>query len=200
MKRLVPDHPHILLADDHAAIRMGVRAMILGLWPDARVVEVSDGITFGRELSSRAWALVVVDQTMPGATGLEALAQAAAVPPVLVYTMHESREIVFAAKQAGAAGFVSKASDPAVLEEAVKAVAGGGTWFPPVFDASEVSFSEREREVLDLLLQGMGPKEVAARLDISASSVQTHITRLLSKLGLKSTRELFRWAATKGRL
>jgi len=190
----------ILLADDHAVVRMGVRAMVSGIWPDAHIVEVSDGVAFGRELSSRRWSLVVVDQTMPGASGLEVLARAATAPSVLVYTMHESREVVLGAKRAGAAGFVSKASDPATLEKALRAVIEGRTWFPPVYEDSEVSFSERERQVLDLLLQGMGPKEVAVRMDISASSVQTHATRLLAKLGLKSTRELFRWAATKGRL
>jgi len=190
----------ILLADDHAAIRMGVRAMVLGIWPEARVVEVSDGASLRRELSSRAWDLAVVDQTMPGINGLEAVAQMARLPPVLLYTMHESREVVQAARVAGARGFVSKSSDPAVLEQALRAVAGGGTWFPFATAVSGPAFSEREREVLDLLLEGLGPKEIGVRLSISASSVQTHTTRLLAKLDLRSTRELFRWAARRGRL
>ena len=190
----------ILLADDHAAIRMGVRAMVLGLWPEARVVEVSDGISLGRELRSRAWSLVVVDQTMPGASGLEMLSRCAPVPPTVVYTMHESRDVIRAARVVGASGFVSKSSDPSVLENAMKAVAEGRTWFPRDPGIAELNLSPREREVMELLLKGMGPKEVAARLDISASSVQTHIARILSKLHLGSTRDLFRWAAARGLL
>jgi DNA-binding NarL/FixJ family response regulator len=191
---------YILLADDHAAIRMGVRSLVLGLWPDAIVVEVSDGISLGRELSARDWSLVVLDQTMPGANGLEVLARLSTKPPVLVYTMHDSPEIVRKAREAGASGFVTKSCDPSVLEKAVLEVAAGGTWFTQSNDSGLEQLSQREREVLDALLEGLGPKEIGVRLSISASSVQTHVTRLLAKLGLKSTRELFRWAASRGHL
>jgi len=191
---------HILLADDHAAIRMGVRSLVLGLWPDAVVVEVADGISVGRELSSRAWELVVLDQTMPGANGMEVLASLRDKPPVLVYTMHDSPEIVRRAREAGASGFVTKSCDPSVLEKAVQEVVAGRTWFAKANESGVEQLSLREREVLDALLEGLGPKEIGVKLSISASSVQTHVTRLLAKLELKSTRELFRWAAARGAL
>ena len=191
---------HILLADDHAAIRMGVRSMVLGLWPDAIVVEVSDGISLRQELTSSDWGLVVLDQTMPGANGMEVLAKLSTKPPVLLYTMHDSPEIVRKAREAGASGFVTKSCDPSVLEKAALEVAAGRTWFALADNSSFEQLSQREREVLEALLEGLGPKEIGVKLSISASSVQTHVTRLLAKLELKSTRDLFRWAASRGRL
>lgn len=191
--------PDILLADDHAAIRMGLRGLVLQIWPGSRVVEVSDGATLAKELLARSWNLVVVDQTLPGATGLDILAEHGRSVPALVYTMHESPEIVRKARAAGAKGFVSKTSDPAVLEAALREVIAGREAFPPG-SGGEDGLSQREREVMALLLAGKGPKEVAFHLDISQSSVQTHTTRLLKKLGLSGTRELFRWAASRGTL
>ena len=190
----------ILVADDHAAIRMGVRAMLLDMWPSVRVVEVSDGISFQRELTSRRWDLVVVDQTMPGEHGLDVIEKVVLQAPVLIYTMHESPEIVHRARDSGASGFVCKSSEPGVLEEAIRTVLRGDFWFPRTDLSGLALLSLREREVMDGLLKGMGPKELGKQLDISASSVQTHTGRLLAKLGLGSTRELFRWAATRGSL
>jgi DNA-binding NarL/FixJ family response regulator len=191
---------NVLLADDHAAVRMGLRALIAGRWPQARIVEVSDGAALARELAERAWDLVVFDQTMPGGSGLEALESAAAAVPAIVFTMHESPELVQRAREAGVRGFVAKSSEPEVLEHALDTVVEGGTWFPRSSDSALEHLSSREREVLDGLLEGLGPKELGVKLDVSASSVQTHTTRLLAKLGLKSSRELFRWAAHRGGL
>ncbi|MEN9355785.1 MAG: hypothetical protein RL318_3110 [Fibrobacterota bacterium] len=192
--------PNILLADDHAAIRMGVRALALYLWPSARVVEVSDGLALAKELSARAWDLVVLDQSMPGCSGLEALTSLAVRPKVLVYTMHDSPEVVRKARDAGALGLVTKASGPGLLEHALVAVMAGDPCFPEEVGSELDQLSQREREVLDALLEGLGPKDIAVRLCVTPSSVQTHIARLLTKLDLKSTRDLFRWAAVRGRL
>lgn len=196
----MPQPLHILLADDHAAIRMGVRALVLSLWPEVRVVEVSDGQTLAKELSSRPWDLVVLDQTMPGGSGLDSLSGLSALPRVLVYTMHDSPEMLRKAREAGALGLVTKASDPGRLEHALATVMLGRPCFPEEKDSDLDRLSQREREVLDALLEGLGPKDIAARLEVTSSSVQTHIARLLAKLGLKTTRDLFRWAAARGAL
>jgi DNA-binding NarL/FixJ family response regulator len=190
----------VLLADDHAAIRMGVRALVASLWPEARVVEVSDGISLQKELSARRWGLVVLDQSMPGANGLDSLKRVPTSAPVLVYTMHETPELVGKVREAGAKGFVSKSSGPEVLEKAMVALVLGDQWFPEKVGSTLDALSPRERLVMEGLLEGLGPKEIGVRLSISASSVQTHTTRLLAKLDLRSTRDLFRWAASKGGL
>ncbi len=190
----------ILLADDHSAIRMGVRALVNGLWPQARVVEVSDGTSLQKELAARDWDLVVMDQTMPGSNGLDVLKNTGTQAPVLVYTMHEAPELVLKAREAGAKGFVNKSSEPEVLENALMALVQGKEWFPRIQCTPLDFLSQREGDVLNGLLEGLGPKEIGVRLSISASSVQTHTTRLLAKLDLRSTRDLMRWAASKGGL
>jgi len=193
-----PKSPHILLADDHAAIRMGVRALALYLWPEARIVEVSDGQALRQELSSRLWDLVVLDQSMPGCNGLDALASLALRPHALVYTMHESRQVLSKAREAGALGLVTKSSGPGHLEHALVRVMAGKECFPEDGDSELDKLSVREREVLEALLEGLGPKDISIRLAVTSSSVQTHITRLLAKLELATTRDLFRWAAARG--
>jgi len=191
---------HILLADDHAAIRMGVRALVQSLWPLVVVVEVSDGVSLAKELQARQWDLVVLDQTMPGCNGLDALGVLNFLPNALVYTMHESPELLQKARDVGVLGVVTKSSDPGILEQAIVTVAAGRHWISEGGVSELDQLSQREREVLDALLEGLGPKEISVRLAVSASSVQTHITRLMSKLDLKSTRDLFRWAASRGAL
>ncbi|MCB9497007.1 MAG: response regulator transcription factor [Fibrobacteria bacterium] len=192
--------PAILLADDHHAMLLGIRTLVGILRPEAFVVEVSDAQSLRERLLERRWDLVVMDQTFPGENGLDVLESVGLDQPVLVHTMHNSPEILRRSRAAGAWGFVSKSSDPEVLERAMVRILSGEKDFSGADPFGTDLFSTREREVMDLLLEGKGPKDIARTLEISQSSVQTHTGRLLRKIGLTGVRELFRWAAARGTL
>ena len=195
----------VLLADDQALVRAGFR-FIAGSAADIEVVgEAADGAAaVGLARSLRA-EVVLMDIRMPGTDGLEATRQIAADPElsgvrVIILTTFEADEYVFAAIRAGASGFLVKDIEPEDLISAIRVVARGDALLSPSVTRTLISriagrgpaqqvdpsvlsaLTDREREVLELLADGLANPQIAHRLGLSVKTVQTYVSRILDKL------------------
>jgi len=195
----VPEPVRVLLVDDHAVVRQGLRAF-LQLQPDVQVVGEADG---GPAAVAAAVArrpdVVLMDLVMPAGDGVEAIRALAAAAPaarVLVLSSFADEERIFAAMQAGAAGYLLKDVDPDRLAQAIRDVHEGRPALhsevaarlmrrvaDPGGPATE-RLTPREREVLQLLVEGHANKYVARRLLITEKTVKTHVSSILQKLGV----------------
>lgn len=206
----------LMLADDHAIVRSGLK-QLLTLTPDIQVVaEAVDGATVLDGLRRQQPDLLLLDLNMPGLGGPDLIARIRSCwsdLPILVLSMHNDPQVAARVLKAGASGYVTKDSDMEVLQGAIRKVAGGGKFIVPelaeklVFDVSlgkgklpHQSLSDRELEVLCLLVAGKGLNEIAHQLCISNKTVSTHKTRLLEKMNLSGTAELVRYALQHGLL
>jgi DNA-binding NarL/FixJ family response regulator len=194
----------ILIVDDHPLMREGLRALVASV-PEIEVVaEAADGAAARREAQLAAPDVVVMDLHMPGGNGVEATrAILAAVPStrVLVLTMFEDDDSVFAAMRAGASGYLVKGAQQDEILRAIRSVAAGEAIFGPSVarriiaffaagggparDPASVPFPDltnREREVLDRIAAGRGNATIARELVISPKTVSNHITAIFAKL------------------
>lgn len=208
----------ILLADDHALVREGLR-LILASQPDLAVVgEAATGREAVRQVRALRPDVVLMDLTMPDGGGLEAtetIKREVPATQVLVLTMHDSQEYFFRLLQAGASGYVVKGAGKADLLAAVRAVAAGGVYLYPTLakrlvgdylrranrgeeEDAAAKLTEREREVLQLLAEGLTGREIAERLVLSPATVERHRANLMGKLGLHHRAELIRYAVRRG--
>jgi DNA-binding NarL/FixJ family response regulator len=192
---------HVLIADDHPLYREGVRKM-LSLAAD---IEIVGEAANGEEALAQALALqpdvILMDLKMPGINGIEATRRILYASPrigVLVLTMFEADETVFAAMRAGARGYMLKDADQEEVIRAVKAVSRGEAIFSPaiaerlihyfaalrpaVADLAFPELTDREREILHLIAQGHSNSEIAERLLLSMKTVQNHVSNIFSKL------------------
>jgi two-component system response regulator NreC len=208
----------ILIVDDHAIVREGVR-MILAKESDLEVVgEAADGQE-ALDLVKRLQPLVVVmDISMPGMGGIEATQTIRETFPavqVLALTMHEDETYVFQLLRAGAAGYVLKRAAAQDLVQAVRAAAKGEAFLYPSVARKVVEdylrrvetgeererydgLTTREKEILTLIASGSSNQQIAEKLFISIKTVQTHRAHILEKLGLHDRTELVRYAIRKG--
>ena len=208
----------VLLAEDHRIVRDGLR-MLLESEPYFVVVAEAEN---GREAVAGAREtrpdLAILDISMPDLGGLEATRLIKTESPqtqVLILTMHESDEYFFRALQAGASGYVLKKAATQDLLAAARSVARGEAFLYPsvakkligdyvrrvesgVVESGYGSLSEREREVLLLLAEGISNQEIADRLAITQSTLQTHRAHILEKLGLRTTADLIKYAVKHG--
>jgi DNA-binding NarL/FixJ family response regulator len=191
----------VLIADDHTFYREGVRAMLHGV---AELEVIGEAAT-GEEAVAQAAALqpnvILMDLTMPGTNGIEATRRILVTSPhikILVVTMFEEDDSVFAAMRAGARGYILKDADQDELVRAVAAIARGEAIFSPTIaqrliryftalppTASALAFPDltsREREVLHLIAQGQSNAAIADRLVLSLKTVQNHVSNIFSKL------------------
>jgi DNA-binding NarL/FixJ family response regulator len=207
----------VLLADDHNLVRAGVRR-ILEAHEEVEVVgEVGDGESALRALETTPTDVLVLDLTMPGVDGFEVLRRAKAAHPdlrVLVLTMHASPAYVSRAIREGADGYLLKDSAVQDLVTAIGSVMEGRAYYSPPIQAElgELlraegarqrqldQLTDREREVLRLVAEGLSTKEIAARLAISTRTVETHRAHLMRKLGLRSVALLTQFAIREGML
>jgi two-component system response regulator NreC len=204
----------VLLADDHAVLRAGLR-LLLDAQPDLKVVgEAGDGgeaLTLAAQLQPD---LILLDLTMPGLSGLEALPalrKAAPATRILILTMHDDEGYVRQALRHGAVGYVLKKAADAELISAVRAVLRGEVYVHPSLTralledllpagAAHVpvdpwaALSEREQEVLRLVALGHTSAEIADRLSLSVKTVETYRARGMEKLGLRSRAALVQFA------
>ena len=206
----------VVLADDHPILREGLK-LLINAEPDMRVVgEAANGdaaCQIARELSPD---VVVLDLSMPVLTGAEAAARLRDVCPdigVVALTVHEERSYVTQLLRIGARGYVLKRSASSELVNAVRRVAGGGTYIDPSIASAVVDgyvasvqsgqrsrerLSDREYAVLVRVSKGFSNKEIAAALDLSVKTVETYKARGAEKLGLRTRVDLVRYAARHG--
>ena len=214
----MPEGTKILLVDDHAMFRAGIRAL---LEAEGRMVVVGEASS-GDEAVDRVRELkpdvVVMDLSMPGSNGLEATRRIAALEldtKVLVLTVHAEEEYLVPVVEAGASGYLTKTSADNDLIEAIKVVARGEVYLPPKattlllqrYKASESDdtvglhdLSTREQEVLALTAEGYSSREIGKKLFISPKTVDTYRSRIMDKLGLNHRSELVRFALRVGLL
>jgi DNA-binding NarL/FixJ family response regulator len=195
----------IVLADDHKIVRDGLKR-ILAATADLEVAaEAGDGDQLLALVKSADYDVAVVDMSMPGLAGIALIKRLKLEKPklrILVLSMHGEQQYAARALKAGAAGYLNKDSAAELLVGAIRKIAAGGVHIGEAAAASLVAaekspheaLSDREFEVLRLLVEGLGPTEIGERLHLSVKTVSTHKTRILEKLSLGSTAELVRYA------
>ena len=187
----------ILLADDHALMRAGIRSLLEECAGLEVVGEAADGYEALQLMRELRPDVALVDISMPGLNGLETAARAQKESPrtrVLLLSMHKDEEYVRRALLSGAAGYLLKDADRTELELAVRAVARGeGAPRGPL-----ELLTRRQREVLQLVAEGHSTKEIAHRLELSAKTVDTHRAQLMERLGVHGVPALVRYALRVG--
>lgn len=200
----------LLIADDHAIVRSGLR-QIFAMTPDLQVVgEAVSGAEVLDSLRQAPYDVLLLDLNMPGISGADLIARVRAHRPdlpILVLSMHDQPPVVASALKAGATGYATKDCEPDTLFAAVRQVARGQRYISPALaekmvlqatlQAPELAhelLSQRELEVLRLLTKGLGVNAIAEQLAISNKTVSTHKTRMMEKLQLTNLADLVRYA------
>jgi len=195
----------ILLADDHKIVRDGLRR-ILAAQADLEVAgEAANGDEALALVKANEYDVAVLDMSMPGLSGIDLIKRLRIERPklrLLVLSMHGEDQYAARALKAGASGYLTKDSAAELLVGALRKIAGGGVHIGEAAAASLVAtersshrkLSDREFEVLRLLVAGRSPTDVAGQLHLSVKTVSTHKTRMLEKLGLRTTADLVRYA------
>jgi DNA-binding NarL/FixJ family response regulator len=208
----------IILADDHAVMRRGLR-LVLEQQPDFQVLaEANDGREAMNLVDSLKPDVAVLDITMPNLNGIEAARQISAKQPgvaIVILSMHADEGYVLRALKAGARGYLLKESPEADFIQAIRAVSEGKAFFSPavsrmlvedyirqlqdkdIVDSYEL-LTTREREILQLIAEGKSNKDMANMLNLSLYTVETHRSNILEKLSLHSVPELILYAVRKG--
>lgn len=204
---MLPQTKTILIADDHAAIRRGVRILVES---QAHLKVVAEAAT-GREALEAARQLkpdiAIVDYSLPEMNGRDltvALRQRLPEVEVLIYTMHDRDELIVDALQAGARGFILKSDTETELLSAVAALSKGRPFFSAAISRALLSrvlsnksnqpLTQREREIVQLVAEGWLNKQIAFTLNVSIKTVETHRASVMQKLDLHSAAELVRYA------
>jgi len=207
----------VVLADDHVAVREGLKLLIEGQ-PDMRVVaEAGDGHGAVEQARMLTPDVVVMDISMPGMNGLVATRTLRAQLPataIVILTRHGDDAYLQELLRAGAAGYVLKQSPAAELLQALRAVATGGQYLDSALTAkvtagfvgrkgkgpnqAGAALSDRESEVLRLIASGYSNKEIAAQLDLSVKTVEVHKANSMRKLGLTGRIDIVRYAILQG--
>lgn len=208
----------ILLADDHGVVRDGVRALLEKQTDMAVVAEAADGREAARLAEELLPDVVVMDVGMPNLNGIDATRRILAANPqigVVILSMHQDESYVLRSLKAGAKGYLLKDSLRSDILDAIRAVAQGRSFLTRKIsrmmqedyiqemeqrglEDSYDLLTDREREVLQLAAEGKPNKEIAGELSISLTTVETHRTHILQKLGLHSVPELILYAVRKG--
>jgi two-component system, NarL family, response regulator NreC len=207
----------ILLADDHAIVRQGLR-LLIDSQPEMTVVgEAADGDAVVAQAKALEPDVVVMDISMPGTSGLAATRIVKQRQPaiiVLVLTRHDENTYLQELLRAGASGYVLKQSPPPQLLQAIRVVASGGIYLDPAITARvadglldgraetkrapTAAITDRESEVLRLVAVGHSNKEIADRLNISIKTVEVHKANAMRKLGLTGRVDLIRYGSLQG--
>ena len=207
----------VLLADDHAIVRRGLRSLI-ETQPDIEVVgEAADGLEALRLSEEQHPDAIILDVAMPKLNGIEVAERVQKLPrapSVIVLSMHADESYIIRALAAGARAYLLKDATDEDLIPALRAVAAGKPFFSPSVTGVLIEdyvrqlqargltdsyhlLTDREREVLQLLAEGRSNKEVAALLDVGLSTVETHRANLMQKLNLHNTAEIVLYAVRK---
>ncbi|MDO8567636.1 MAG: response regulator transcription factor [Dehalococcoidales bacterium] len=208
----------VLIADDHAIVREGIR-LILAAKEDIEVVgEAADGLQAIEQVRKLTPDIVLMDIAMPGLGGLEATLEIVKISPaskILVLTQYDDREYIYRFLKAGAAGYVLKRAAGSDLVAAIQAVAQGNSFVDPAVadkvikgfleqpetggdEALYDRLGDRERQVLKLIAEGYTAQHIADMLSLSIKTVMTHRTNIMEKLGFHNRTELIKYAIRKG--
>lgn len=205
----------ILIADDHAIIREGLKQILAGCADMQVAGEVSDGDEVLKKIRQQDWDVVMLDMSMPGRSGLDLIKSIKAERPklpVLVLSMHKEDQYAARALKSGASGYLCKDGAPTQLVTAIRKVAAGGTFLSPAVAESmalrsinkasdappHTLLSDREYQIFQLIVTGKGITEMANLLNISVKTVSTHKTRIMQKLNLTTMADLMRYAIEHG--
>ncbi len=198
----------IILADDHSFIRLGLIQILKDEYPDVEIKEVSDGETLIKEVTLHDWDLVISDLDMPGRSGLEALAQIKLIKPdlpVLILSIYTDDLYAVRVLRAGGSGYLNKNGAPYELIHALQRIALGKKYITPEIaekllvktDTSKKPhelLSNREFEIFKLLALGKTITQIADALSLALTTISTHRSRIMEKLGLSTNSELTRYA------
>ncbi len=204
----------VVLADDHAIVREGLKGL-LGRVADFQVVgEAADGAQVLQRVREAEFDLLVLDLSMPGRSGMELIKLVKAEKPrvrILVLSMHHETQYAVRAIKSGASGYLTKESAPAELEQALRKIADGGAYvtaevaqqlalgaMPGREAAPHEALSAREFEVFQQLVAGASVTAIAERMSLSVKTVSTHKSNLMHKLGLGNPSDLVRYAIKHG--
>ncbi|HLC29875.1 MAG TPA: response regulator transcription factor [Dehalococcoidia bacterium] len=208
----------VLIADDHAIVRAGIRLLLDSQEGIEIVGEAKDGAEAVAKTRELAPDVVLMDVAMPGLSGLEATREIRQKNPdtrVLMLTMHDDEEYFFQAVSLGASGYILKEATPEEVVSAIRIVSRGGVAFHPSLgrkllddylhrvQAGEESESyslltEREREILGLTAEGSSAREIGEKLALSPRTVERHRANLMEKLDLHNRSEVVQYAIRKG--
>ena len=198
----------ILIVDDHAMFREGLKRILLDEFKDATFGEAANATEALAQVWQGPWELVLLDVSMHGRSGLDVLKEirtSASRVPVLILSAHPEEQYAVRVLKAGAAGYLTKESAPQELCRAVRKILGGGKYITPTVAeqlATEITssakpaheaLSNREYQVMLLIAAGKVPKEIGGELSLSAKTVGTYRTRILEKLQLNNNAELMRY-------
>ena len=203
----------ILIADDHAIVRKGLRQLLLEEYPSALIEEVSDAEGLVNKAMIDKWDIVICDLSMPGRSGLDALRQikqSSPSLPVLIMSMHPEDQYALRVLKAGASGYLSKDSIHDELMNAIRTAMLGKKYITPsiaerlaeaIDSESEKPvhelLSDREFDVFKLLASGKSVSEIAAQLSLSITTVSTYRSRILEKMNIRSNADMTRYALEK---
>lgn len=213
----------VLLADDHALVRAGIRALLAQIPEVDAVTEAGDGHEAMAALVASRPDVALIDIGMPGLNGLELAARAAREAPgtrVVILSMHSTPSYVAQALRAGVRGYLLKDAAAAELSLVLRAVARGDTYLSPAISKQLVEallrrapeadgekkdrggdfdlLTSRQREILQLVAEGKSTKEIAALLDLSAKTVETHRAQIMERLAIHDLAGLVRYAVRIG--
>lgn len=208
----------ILIADDHAILRAGLRHL-LSEAPDIVVAgEACNGYEVLARVKAESWDVLVLDMTMPGKSGIELIKQIKQLAPrlpILILSMHKEDVYAVRALKAGAAGYLCKDNAEEQLVPALRKVASGGLYITPAVAEKlalgmlrndpqdtppHTRLSDREYQVFQMIVAGDGLTEIGDKLNLSVKTVSTHKTHVLEKIGCSNVAELIRYALRHGLL
>ena len=204
----------ILIADDHAILRRGLKEILVGEFKDAIFAEAGNAQQVLTDVRKQAWDLVILDITMPGRSGLDLLRDLKQLQPelpVLVLSMHPEDQYAKRVLRSGAAGYMNKETAPKELVTAIRKVLAGGRYVSAALAeklASDLSadsarlpherLSDREFEILRMIASGKTVSQIAEELHLSVTTVSTHRARILEKMDMANNAELMRYAMLNG--
>src|SRR5215510_2209641 len=204
----------ILIADDHAVVRRGLKETLSEAFPRVTFGEAKTAQETVESVGRQEWDVVILDISLPGKSGLDVLGDLRRLRPnlpILLLSMHPEGQFARRALKSGAAGYLTKESVPEELKEAVRRVKAGGRYVSAAL-AEKLAFdlrpeadtpmhellSDREFQVLRMLASGKTVKQIADEIALSVKTVSTYRARILLKTGMKTTAELIRYAIQAG--
>ena len=200
----------VLIADDHAIIRDGLRKLVADTDDMVVTGEAMNGHEVLEKVRGRDWGLVVLDLSMPGRSGIELIKLIKAEKlkcPVLIFSMHPEEQYAVRALRAGASGYLSKEGDSDLILPAMRKVAAGGVYFsskvaellvaeatPQAESLPHKRLSDREFQIFERIVRGMSMTDIANELSLSIKTVSTHKSHIMTKMSMNTQVDLVRYA------